>query len=214
MDKMIEKTMKNLEKNNMQPFFVESAKDVVPLVKTLIHPGESVANGGSETLLQTGVMELLDSGDYQFIDRRKATPDTIRDCYVQAFGCDSYFCSSNAITENGELYNVDGNSNRVACIVYGPKQVIIVAGRNKIVPDLDAAIERVKTVAAPLNTKRLHCATYCEKENKCVSLLNEAPQLCEGCTSDGRICCNYVVSARQRHKNRIKVILVNENLGY
>lgn len=214
MDKSIEKTMQNLEKNNMQPFYVESAKDVVPLVKTLVAPGESVANGGSETLIQTGVMELLESGDYDFIDRRQATPETIHDCYVRAFGCDSYFCSSNAITENGELYNVDGNSNRVACIVYGPKQVIIVAGRNKIVPDLNAAIHRVKTVAAPLNTKRLHCATYCEKENKCVSLLNEAPALCEGCTSDGRICCNYVVSARQRHKNRIKVILVGENLGY
>lgn len=214
MDKMIEKTMKNLEKNNMQPFFVETAADVVPLIKTLVNPGETVANGGSETLFQTGVIELLESGDYQFIDRRKATPNNVRDYYIKAFGCDSYFCSSNAITENGELYNVDGNSNRVACIVYGPKQVIIVAGRNKIVPDLAAAIERVKTVAAPLNTKRLHCTTYCAKENKCVSLLNDQPQLCEGCTSDGRICCNYVVSARQRHKNRIKVILVGENLGY
>lgn len=214
MDKIIEKTMQNLQKNNMQPFYAETAKDVVPLIQTLVKPGESVANGGSETLIQTGVIELLESGAYDFIDRRKATPENIRDCYVRAFGCDTYFCSSNAITEDGELYNVDGNSNRVACIVYGPKQVIIVAGRNKIVPDLDAAVTRVKTVAAPLNTMRLHCTTYCAKEGKCVSMLNSDPQLCEGCTSDARICCNYVVSARQRHKNRIKVILVGENLGY
>lgn len=113
-------------------------------------------------------------------------------------------CSSaNAITENGELYNVDGNSNRVAALVYGPDSVIVVAGYNKIVPDIDAAVQRVKKVAAPINAVRLHCETPCAKVGECMN-----------CHSEGRICCNYVVSAQQRHKNRIKVVLVGEELGF
>ena len=112
------------------------------------------------------------------------------------------------------LYNVDGNSNRVACIVYGPRQVIMIVGVNKIVKDIDDAIYRVKTVCAPMNTQRLDVKTPCNKTGKCISLSKENPYLCDGCGGDNRICCNYVVSAKQRHKNRIKVIIVNENLGY
>ena len=111
--------------------------------------------------------------------------------------------SSNAVTEEGELYNVDGNSNRVAALAYGPDSVIVVAGCNKIVPDIAAAVERVKKIAAPVNATRLHCSTPCAKTGECMN-----------CHSDGRICCNYLVSAQQRHQDRIKVILVGEELGY
>lgn len=210
----VEKTMKNLEKNNIKPYFVEKKEDVVPLIKTLIKEGESVSNGGSESLKQTGVIDLLKSGDYDFIDRTGLQGEELRQAYIRAFGCDTFFCSSNAVTENGELYNVDGNSNRVACIVYGPRQVVMVVGVNKIVKNIDEAIERVKCKAAPPNTVRLNLDTPCSKTGKCVSLMKEKPFICDGCASEQRVCCNYVVSAHQRHKDRIKVIIVNEELGY
>lgn len=210
----IEKTMKNLERNGFKPFFVKTKEEVVPLVKTLVNKGESVSNGGSVTLNETGVSELIACGDYDFIDRTGLQGEELRQSYIRAFGCDTYFCSSNAVTENGELYNVDGNSNRVACIVYGPKQVIMVVGKNKIVKDINDAVVRVKEQAAPPNTVRLNIDTPCSKTGKCVSLSMENPNLCDGCAVDGRICCNYVVSAKQRHKDRIKIIIVDENLGY
>ena len=210
----IKKTMENLDKNGIKPYFVETKEEVVPLIKTLINKGESVSNGGSMSLNETGVSELLKCGDYDFIDRTGLEGEEIRQAYIRAFGCDTYFCSSNAVTENGELYNVDGNSNRVACIVYGPRQVIMVVGVNKIVKDINEAITRVKEKAAPPNTKRLSCKTPCEATGSCISLKQDNPLICDGCQSPQRICCNYVVSAKQRHKDRIKVIIVNENLGY
>ena len=118
------------------------------------------------------------------------------------------------MTENGELYNVDGNSNRVAAIVFGPKSVICVCGVNKLVKNIDEAIRRVKTKAAPPNTVRLGIETPCAKTGACISLKQEDPDMCAGCHGDGRICCNYVVSAQQRHINRIKVIIIGEEYGY
>ncbi|MCC8016864.1 MAG: lactate utilization protein [Clostridiales bacterium] len=214
MDEIVRKTMENLNKNNMAAYYVETKEEVVPLIKTLVPAGSVVANGGSESLKQCKVMELLESGYYDFADRRGLEGEDVRNIYIKAFASDAFFCSSNAVTENGEFYNVDGNSNRVACIVYGPRRVIMVVGVNKIVPDLEAAIKRVKEKAAPLNTQRLDCKTPCAKTGKCISLLSEDSEMCAGCESETHICCNYVVSAHQRHKNRIKVIFVNEEIGY
>jgi hypothetical protein len=215
MEQYIKTTMENLEKNNIKAFYVESKDEVVPLIKTLINKGESVSCGGSVSLAECGVKEqILNSGDYDFIDRTGLQGEDIRVAYGKAFMCDTFFTSSNAVTRRGELYNVDGNSNRVACIVYGPKQVIMVVGKNKIVPDIDSAIVRVKEKAAPPNAVRLNLDTPCAKLGKCVSLSKDNSFICDGCSGDSRICCNYVVSAQQRHKDRIKVIIVNENLGY
>ena len=214
MEQYIEATMKNLERNGMKPFYVATKEEVAPLVKSLLQKGDSVSHGGSVTLAQCGVYDLLASGDYDYIDRSKYAPENMREAYIKAFGCDTYLTSSNAVTERGELYNVDGNSNRVACIVYGPKQVIAVVGKNKIVPDINAAITRVKEKAAPPNCVRLGIPSACSKLGKCVSLTKENPFMCDGCAADTRICCNYVVSARQREKDRIKVIIVGEDLGY
>ena len=160
----IQKTMQNLEKNGIKPYFVENKDEVVPLVKTLINNGESVSCGGSVTLDETGVKALMQNGDYDFIDRTGLQGEELRQSYIKTFGCDTFFTSSNAVTENGELYNVDGNSNRVACIVYGPRQVIMIVGVNKIVKDIDEAIYRVKTVCAPMNTQRLDVKTPCTKQ--------------------------------------------------
>ena len=214
MNEIIEKTMTALRKNNMQAYFVEKKEDVIDLVKTLIKKGDTVTHGGSVTLAECGIPALLSNGDYTYLDRKAPgiTPEQVKELYRKTFSADVFFTSANAITENGLLYNVDGNSNRVAAIVYGPESVIVIAGINKIVPDINAAMTRLKTVAAPLNTKRLNCKTPCAVTGKCLAVDN--PLLAEGCKSPDRICCNYVVTAQQRHKDRIKVILVNENLGY
>lgn len=205
----LERVAAALEKNHMETHIVKTKEEVVPLVKSLVPSGAKVANGGSESLNECGVMDLLRSGDYEFIDRTKF--EDVRKAYAEAYTSDAYFCSSNAVTENGELYNVDGNSNRVSMIAYGPSSVIMVVGYNKIVKDLSEAATRVKTQAAPPNTKRLSCATYCRETGVCMGLQGG---MTDGCNSDGRICCSYLISGPQRHKNRIKVILVAESLGF
>jgi len=215
MTEQIEKVMKALRKNNIEPFYVDDKQQVCAVVEKLLKEGDSVSCGGSLSLAQSGVSKMLSSGKYVFLDRSKATSnEEMQNIYRQTFGVDAYFCSSNAITENGELYNVDGNSNRVAAILFGPKIVIMVVGVNKIVANIDEAQLRVKTIAAPLNAKRLNCKTYCCEKGHCVALDTENPEIPSGCASDARICCNYVISARQRIKNRIKVILVGESLGF
>jgi len=212
----IELTMENLRKNNMAAFYVDTKEEVVPLVKTLIKEGDTISNGGSVSLKETGVIDEIKSGKYNYLDRSREgiTPEEIQQVYRQVYSADAYFASSNAITENGQLYNVDGNSNRVSAILFGPSSVILVCGYNKIVKDIKEAELRVKTCAAPPNTVRLNCDTYCAKEGKCVSLNNPDCEIPDGCKSSGRICCNYVISAQQRHKDRIKVIIVGEKLGY
>lgn len=212
----VEKVMKNLERNKMKPYFCENSEEAQALVKTLIKKGETISCGGSKTLDETGIYQMINSPDYNFLDRSAPgmTRPEVEEVYRQTFRADTFFMSTNALTENGELYNVDGNSNRVACIVYGPRQVIMIVGVNKIVENLDEAILRVKTICAPMNTERLGIATPCNKTGKCVSLSKENPFMCDGCGGNTRICCNYVVSAKQRHKDRIKLIIVNENLGY
>ncbi len=213
MEKHVENTMKALQANGMDVQYVDTKAEVATVVKGLLKTGETVAAGGSMTLEETGVMSLLRCGSYIFLDRYVPglTRPEIEGIFRQSYSADTYLCSSNAITERGELYNVDGNANRVAALANGPKQVIIVAGINKIVPDLDAAIKRVKTVAAPLNAKRLHCETPCAVTGHCAAVDGG---MTDGCRTPQRICCSYLVCGQQRVKNRIKVILVGEPCGY
>lgn len=150
-EKQIESTIKALEKNNMLGFYVPNREDALLKIEELLHEGDTVAVGGSATLEELGVMDTLRSGKYNFLDRYKPglTPEQVRDVFLQSFAADVYLCSSNAVTMDGKLYNVDGNSNRVAAICYGPKSVVMVVGINKIVPTIEDAITRVKTCAAP-----------------------------------------------------------------
>ena len=212
----IDKTMENLRRNKMEPYFCETKEEACEVVKTLIKKGDVISSGGSQTLKETGVYDIITSSEYNYLDRTipGLTKEQIEEVYQKTFSADAYFTSTNALTENGELYNVDGNSNRVSAILYGPKSVIVVCGINKLVKNIEEAVVRVKTIAAPKNTIRLNCDTYCAKTGKCVSLSNEDSELCEGCHRDGRVCCNYVVCAQQRHINRIKVIIIGEEYGY
>lgn len=213
MNETVQKVIENLRKNRIAVEYVSSKEDVLPLVKAILPIGCTVATGGSKSLLETGVMDLLANGDYRFWDRMapELTAEERQQVTLDGGQADVYLCSSNAITEDGELYNVDGNCNRISAIAFGPKRVIMVVGVNKIVPDLNAAINRVKTIAAPMNTKRLNCDTYCNKTGVCMGLEGE---MTDGCNSPARICCNYLVSGQQRVPNRITVILVGESLGF
>ncbi len=201
----IQKTIDNLKRNKMLPFYAENSEQAREIVRRLVKNDKLITSGGSETLKEAGVIDMLKAEFGEAYLDRSAGKDReeVEDIMRRAFTSDTFLASSNAITEDGELYNVDGNGNRVSAMIYGPKQVIIVAGVNKIVKDLNAAKERVEKIAAPKNTIRLEKATPCAKTGACGH-----------CHSDERICCSYVTLAQQRVPDRIKVIIVNENLGY
>ena len=201
----IERTIKALEENNMNGYYARTREDLIDKIKELVDEGAMVTCGGSETLFKTGVIDYLRSGRYDFLDRYKEgiTREEVTEIFRQAFLADAYFVSSNAITEDGEIYNVDGNGNRVAAMLFGPDKVIIICGVNKIVKDLDAAIKRNRELAAPMNTKRLNKKTPCAKVGYCMD-----------CRSPERICNEYTLIKRQRDKDRIHVIFLNEELGY
>jgi L-lactate utilization protein LutB len=203
--KKVARTIENLKKNNMRGFFVENKGQAVAKVQELIAEGSTVAWGGSESLYESGVIDHLRSGKYLVLDRDRPdlSMEQLRAIFIRSFDADFYLCSSNAITEDGELYNVDGNSNRVAAMLFGPKNVIVVAGYNKLVRDVDEAVARVKSIAAPANCVRLNRNTPCIHTGHCMT-----------CKSPDRICSNYVVMAQQKHIDRIKVIIVGEELGY
>ena len=205
MDERIQKVMKNLEKNRMKPYYAESREELHDIIRELVKNDRLITSGGSMTLAESGVKELLmtEFSD-TYLDRSAAkTPEESGEIMRKAFISDTFLASTNALTEDGELYNVDGNGNRVSAMIFGPKQVVLVVGVNKIVKDMDEAVRRVETVAAPKNTVRLDCGTPCAKTGECAH-----------CYSERRICCSFVKLAYQRVPNRIKVIIVNESLGY
>lgn len=213
-EKRIKKTGENLVKNNMEFYYAKTKENVYDIVKSLLKKGDVITHGGTVSMAECGLADLLRSPDYNYLDRSGKSPEEVKQIYRQAFSADVYISSANAITEDGVLYNVDGNSNRVAAIAYGPESVIIIAGYNKIVRNLEEAEIRVKKEAAPPNCIRLECPTPCKETGECISLSKPTRQMTDGCAGDGRICCNYLISAQQRQKGRIKVILVGEELGY
>ncbi|MGH0053526.1 MAG: lactate utilization protein [Sphaerochaetaceae bacterium] len=214
----VERTIKALNKNNIDAYFLESAKDVVPTIASLITKGERVAVGGSVTLEETGVLELLGNGNYTFYDRYAPDLGTegVTEVLHKSFFVDTYFASANAVTEHGELYCVDGTSNRVAALLYGPKQVVLVVSWDKIVPDLVSAILRVKQLAAPSNASRLDTGTYCVENGKCMNARCDERNLMAlpAGACEQTICSNYVVFSHQHTKGRMKVLIVGESLGY
>ncbi len=217
MTEQIQKLFKNLEKNKMQPIFAENCAEAVKIVKDMLFDGCVITAGGAMSLNESGIWQLINDKKYNFLDRSRKdiSPKQQQECFKAAIGADFFFCSTNAITENGELLNVDGFANRISSIAFGPKKVVMIVGINKIVPDLKSAFLRVKKIAAPKNCVRLNIDNPCAKLGHCVSLLNNPdPDFADGCQKDTRICCDYLISALQRQKDRITVVLVNENLGY
>lgn len=204
-EKRIEKTIKALEKNNMKGYLAKDTDDIISIIKELVDEKSLVACGGSMTLFKTGIIDLLRSGRYNFLDRyeENLSPQEMKEIFRKSFCADAYFTSTNAITEEGELYNVDGMGNRVAAMLYGPDKVIVVCGVNKIVKNIDEAINRNKVVSAPANAKRLNTKTPCKEVGYCMD-----------CSSSERICCEYTIIKKQRIPNRIHIIFINESFGY
>ena len=218
MNEQVQRTMENLKKKRYDVLYVETKEEVVPLIKDMIPEGSVIGTGGSVTLGECGVLDLLRSGKYQYMDRSAAglTPEQVQECIQKGHFSDFFLCSSNAIIEEGSLYNVDGNSNRISAIVHGPKKVIMVVSTKKIVKTLEEAVYRVKAITAPQNCARAGFDVYCAKSGtgKCMGFLkSDNPGMTEGCDSPGRSCCNTLVSNHQRHPGRITIILVGEDVG-
>lgn len=199
----VKRTIENLEKNRFKAVYVNNKEEACNLITAIIPEGSYTASGGSVTLLETGIMDYLK----EHTDYHKE--------YMDAYGAEYYLVSANAITEHGELYEVDGRSNRISAMLFGPKHVIVVAGTNKIVPNVRRAIERVKEEAAPANSVRLGLDNPCTKTGHCASASFNDEHICAlGCQSETRICCNYTVFGPQREKDRITVIIIGEDYGY
>lgn len=205
MEKKVKRTLEGLAKHNIGGFYVEDEIKLIETLQDLIPQNSTVGVGDSMTLFETGVIEFLRSGKYNFLDKYRAgiTSEEKKELYRKNFSADVFMCSTNAVTEKGELYNIDGNGSRVAAMLYGPERVIIVAGINKLVNNLEEAEKRVRNYAAPIDARRLN------KDTPCTSL-----GYCIDCNSKDRICNDFVVIRRQFNRDRIKVIIVGRHLGY
>ena len=204
-EKKIEKTINNLKKNNINGYYVKDNDELINLIKDIAKEGEVVSVGGSMSLFESKVIDLLRSGRYEFLDRYKEnlTQEDIKEIYRKSFFADTYFASANAITEDGKIFNVDGNGNRVAAILYGPDKVVLIVGVNKIVKNIEQAVARNRAISGPANAKRLNLSTPCVKTGQCMEYKSEE-----------RICCEYTVIKRQRNPKRMHVIFINDTLGF
>lgn len=197
--------IKAFESHNMTCLFVENEDELKTYLKNILNHGKKVAVGGSVTLNQLGVIDLIRKSDVEFIDRyeKDISREEIENRFREAFFADLFITSTNALTVDGCLYNIDGTGNRVAAMIYGPKEVIVIAGMNKIFYSEEEAISHIKKCSAPANAIRLNKKTPCTKTGECME-----------CHSPDRICSSYVKLAYQGKVNRIKVIIVEESLGY
>lgn len=205
MDKLIKTTLANLTAHNMAPYYVETPEALISLLQTLLTPGERIGCGDSVTLEETGVFDFIRAGDYVFLDKHKPglSPAEKRELYLNNFRANTFLSGVNAISQDGSLFFIDGNGSRVAPILYGPQQVILVAGTNKLTSGPDEARRRVRQLAAPMDAGRLGKRTPCASTGKCVD-----------CKSPERICNDFLCISGQFIRDRIKVILLKGSFGY
>lgn len=196
--------IKQMQKRNMEGYYCANSKEAVEKALSLMPEGSSITWGGSVTLQECGLMDAIREKNYELIDRSEAkTPEEARAMYGRQVMADFFLTSSNAIAATGELVNIDGHSNRVACLCCGPQNVIVLAGMNKVESDVESALKRVRNFAAPPNAMRLNRNTPCAQTGKCGD-----------CYSPDCICSQIVITRRSSIPNRIKVILIGEELGF
>ena len=200
-DLLAQKVIKGLESRNMTGYYAADKEEALEKALELIPMGSSVTMGGSMSANEIGLVNAVKNDDYKFIDRYAASDRHAAE--LEAYDADVYLASANAITEDGILVNIDGNSNRVSCIAYGPKKVIFIVGMNKVCDDVDGAMKRARNVAAPINAQRFGLSTPCSKTGACMD-----------CKSPDTICCQFLITRFSKHPGRIHVILVNDNLGF
>ena len=192
-----------LNKRHFEAYYCSDKDTAVKKILELIPSSHSVAWGGTMTMDQLGLKDKLAAAGYTLIDRDKAgTPEERELIMHKALNCGSFIMSSNAITEDGQLFNIDGKGNRLAALIYGPENVIIIAGMNKVVQNMDAAYSRVRGYAAPANAQRFDIDTPCKKIGECAD-----------CLSGSTICAQFVQTRICKPAGRIKVVLIGEELG-
>ena len=198
---LAQKTIAGLKSRNMEGYYAANKEEALKIALGLIPEGSSISMGGGMSVHEIGLSEALKNGNYNFIDR-DAYEDK-RQAMLMAYDADYYLASCNAMTDDGILVNIDGNSNRVSAIAQGPKHVIFIVGMNKVCNDIDSAMKRARNVAAPINAQRFGLDTPCSKKGTCFN-----------CKSSDTICCQILITRFSRHEGRISVILVNDNLGF
>ena len=198
---LAQKTIKGLESRNMSGYYAADRAEALKIALELIPEGSSVSMGGAMSAHEIGLVDALKAGNYNFIDREQYADK--RQAMLDAYDADVFLASANAMTDDGILINIDGNSNRVSAIAQGPKKLVFIVGMNKVCPDVDAAMKRARNVAAPINAQRFGLSTPCAKTGACMN-----------CKSPDTICCQFLITRFSRHKDRIHVVLVNDNLGF
>ena len=198
---LAQKVIKGLQSRNMTGYYAKDREEAKRIALSLIPEGSSVTMGGALSAHEIGLVEAVRGGNYNFIDRAKF--ENPREAMLAAYDADWFLSSANAMTEDGVLVNIDGNANRVSCIANGPKHVLFIVGMNKVCSDIDAAMKRARSVAAPINAQRFGLNTPCSKTGSCMN-----------CKSPDTICCQFLITRFSRHRDRIHVILVNDVLGF
>ena len=203
-EKLANTIIKNFAKRNIEGYYCTDRASATTLAMELMKDAKTVGAGGSESIKECGLLDTLKASSIHFIDRSVAnTPEERKSIFLETMACDFFLMSSNAVTMDGELVNIDGNGNRLACLLHGPEHILMIVGMNKVMTDVDSAIARVQNIAAPPNAARLGTNTPC-------SLLGH----CGNCHAEDCMCCQIVITRHSRQKGRIKVILVGEELGY
>ncbi len=200
-EKLAQKVIKGLESRKMAGHYAASKEEALKIALELIPEGSSVTMGGGMSVIEIGLVDALKEGNYNFIDR--AEYEDPREAYLQAYDADVFLSSTNAITEDGILVNIDGTSNRISALAYGPKKVVMIVGMNKVCDDVDGAMKRARNVAAPINAQRFDITTPCKQTGSCAD-----------CKSPDSICCQFLITRLSRIKDRIHVILVDDTLGF
>ena len=199
-----ETLIKNLDKRGMEAYYVDNKDDALKMALRFVTPGSSVSWGGSMSINEIGLIPALKAWDCTVLDRTvPKTEEEKKEFFGKVAVCDYYFMSTNAITMDGELVNIDGTGNRVASLIFGPSNVVIIAGMNKVADNLESAVDRARNTAAPMNMIRLDRKTPCTQVGRCMD-----------CMSPDCICNQFVVTRRSAPAGRIKIILVGEELGY
>ena len=199
--KLAQHVIKGLKSRNMIGYYAQDKAEALKMALDLIPENSSVTMGGCMSAREIGLVDALKSGPYNFIDRDSYTDK--RAAMLAAYDADVYLTSANAMTSDGIMVNIDGNSNRVSAIAQGPRKVIVIVGMNKVCDDLDSAMKRARNVAAPMNAQRFGLSTPCSVNGTCFD-----------CKSPDTICCQFLITRFSRHSERIHVILVNDNLGF
>ncbi len=200
-DLLAQKVIKGLKSRNMTGYYAKDKEEALKLALELIPEGSTVTMGGAMSAHEIGLVKTLKEGNYNFIDRDDY--EDKRQAALLAYDADVFLSSTNAMTEDGILVNIDGNSNRVSAIAHGPKKVVMIVGMNKVCSDVDGAMKRARNVAAPINAQRFGIKTPCALTGACAD-----------CKSADTICCNFLITRYSRHTDRIHVILVNDSLGF